>query len=89
MATSAPRSPPPTPALLAALSARYGSAADVEATRTSFLAMLSRGRAVSPSPSPLPMHGRLLKVPSLAVPQLASLSAYGWLSRLLAAVLRL
>ena len=53
---SAPRSPPPTPALLAALSARYGSAADAEATRASFLAVLSRGRAVSKSPSPLPMH---------------------------------
>ena len=51
-----PRSTPPTAARLAALSARYGSAADAEATRASLLAVLSRGRAVSKSPSPVPTH---------------------------------
>jgi hypothetical protein len=51
-----PRSPPPTPALLATLSAKYGSAADVEATRAAFLAVLSRGRAVAQSASPKPTH---------------------------------
>ena len=53
---STPRSTPPTAARLAALSARYGSAADAEATRASLLAVLSRGRAVPNSPSPVPTH---------------------------------
>ena len=57
-----PRDPPPTPALLAALSVRYGSAADdsskVIETHLAFLALLSRGRAISASASPQPMHAR-------------------------------
>ena len=52
----APRTAPPTAARLAALSARYGSAADAEATRASLLAVLSSGRAVPNSPSPMPTH---------------------------------